>query len=100
MPAHPAARVHGNRGGGWLPKAPPRPVAAPKRDSDPVCSVCGRRYSAHVEGECPVCRHPLEHHDDHRVAACWAGRARMARARAGAGLDLNAVDVEALERDR
>lgn len=100
MPAHPAALVHGNRGGGWIPPKSARPAAAPKQEADPTCGVCGRRYSAHSGDLCPVCRHPVEHHDPAATAACWAGRARMAAARRAAGLDLNAVDVEALERAR
>lgn len=98
MPAHPAAAVHGNRGGGWLPTKPARAPAAPKREADPTCAVCGARCSAHTAGDCPVCRLPLEHHDTARTAGCWAGRARMARARQAAGLDLDATDLEALRR--
>lgn len=112
MPGSVAETVYGRRGGGWVP-APAREPAAAKPKTDPRCS-CGRAYSTHSGDLCPVCRRPVEHHGPGELDAEWAGRARMARARAaalgeaghvglvnGAGIlaGLDDVDVEALERE-
>jgi hypothetical protein len=43
-------------------------------------------------GECTCAYDPLD------LADVWAGRARMARARTAAGLTLNRLDREALQR--
>lgn len=119
MPGSVAETLYGRRGGGWAPAPAPAPAPArepvePKSKTDPMCS-CGRSYSAHSGDLCPVCRRPVEHHGPGELDAEWAGRARMARARAaalddtghhgtvnGAGIlaPLDAVDLEALERAR
>lgn len=112
MPGSVAETIYGRRGGGWAPTRAAREPAAAKPKTDPTCS-CGRTYSAHSGDLCPVCRRPVEHHAPGELDAEWAGRARMARARAaalaevahvglvnGAGVlaPLDVVDVEALDR--
>jgi hypothetical protein len=136
MPGSAAETLYGRRGGGWAPAPAREPVAplpvpvddrctAPDCDArakgvgvfcalhDTVCRDCDARYGAHTGDLCPVCRRPVEHHAAGELDAEWAGRARMARARAaaldeaghrgsvnGAGIlaPLDAVDLEALAR--
>lgn len=73
-PFHPAtiarARRHADRGGR------PRCAADGKAGRDAVCTC---------------------EPDPATLAECWAGRARMARARRAAGVELDAVDRQALD---
>lgn len=62
----------------------------PSRTTDDGVEVKVRRWpNRHVNA---LAARPPDTADE------WAGRARMAKARQSAGLDLNALDVEALDR--
>lgn len=96
MPGSVAETRYGRRGGGWLPRDTSRAQAEPAPPKDPVCSICGAKYSDHSGDTCPACLQAVEHCTD--PAACWEGKARMAHARRDAGRPLTAVDQLALRR--
>lgn len=104
---------YGRRGGGWTPKTTTRPAKAPRATARAEVDSAARshpdviaRDRAHAHRPTGACasadtqtnpRPPCDCDPPDR-AACWAGRARMAAARAAAGQPLDAIDEEALAR--
>lgn len=73
-------------------------MAGNKPPNTPTCQTCKHRYDTHTGVKCRACNTPIEHHTTEQQHECWAGRARMAWAKQQAGVHLNDVDREALQR--
>lgn len=70
----------------------PRPIAVKSK-----CRDCKLPYTAHSGSSCAICGVATEHHDADGFSQCLAGRARMAMARARAGVELNDLDLLVLK---
>jgi hypothetical protein len=102
---------YGRRGGGWLPAPPAAPAEAPQqrrpldltRRSHPSAIAVDRAHRR--TPTCPAHKPKSKRTEDCTctadpadLAAIWAGRARMARARTAAGRPLDRLDHEAVQR--
>lgn len=71
------------------PGTPPPPNPRKDKSGAPVpCRDCGLPYELHSGDLCLICRAPVEHHDDERLAQEIAACARLSEARLAGGHEL------------